>query len=99
MSSIKIAIVSLGRAPNKDFPFLFSFDSIASCVYFDLVLAEKFKKIVTTLLYLLENKKGTAKEVLPTPELPVIKIGFLASKRISNMYLYLRVSMVGTSIL
>ena len=51
---------------------------MASWVYLDLVLAEKFKKMVTTLFYLLENKKGTAKEVFPTPEFPVIRIGFLA---------------------
>jgi hypothetical protein len=64
-----------------------------------LVFAEKFKNIVTTLFYLLENKKGTANEVLPTPEFPVMSIGFRASSKISKIYLYLSVSMVGTSIL
>jgi hypothetical protein len=42
-----------------------------------LVLAEKFKKIVTTLLYLLELRKGATSEVFPTPDSPVTKIGFL----------------------
>jgi len=64
-----------------------------------LVFAEKFKNIVTTLFYLFENKKGTAKEVFPTPELPVIKIGFLASSKISRRYLHFNVSIVGTRIL
>ena len=56
MSSIKIAIVSLGLAPNNVFPFLFSLDYIANWVYLDLVFAEKFKKMVITLFYLFENK-------------------------------------------
>jgi hypothetical protein len=95
-SSIKIAIASFGRAPNKVFPFLFNFDSIANWVSFGLVLAEKFKKIVMTLCYLLEKRKGTAKEVFPTPESPVISMGFLVSSRISKICLYFKVSMVGT---
>jgi len=61
-------------------------------------LAEKLRKIVMTLLYLLANKKGTASDVLPTPESPVIKMGFLFYNSISSIYLYLRVSMVGTMI-
>lgn len=50
-SSIKIAILSLGRAPKRVLPFLLSFDSIANYVYLGLVWAEKFKKIplMTTL--------------------------------------------------
>lgn len=52
---------------------------MACCVYLGFVLAEKFKKIVTMLCYLLANKKGTIKDVFPTPESPVIRIGFFDS--------------------
>jgi len=52
---------------------------MAICVYFGLVFAEKFKNMVTTLFYRLETKKGTTKEVFPTPDYPVIRIGFLFS--------------------
>ena len=80
-SSMKIAMVSLGLAPKRVFPFLLSFDSMASCVSLDFVLAEKLRKMVTTLFYLFEKRKGTMREVLPTPESPVTKIGFLTSRR------------------
>ncbi len=98
ISSMKMAIVSFGLAPNRVFPFLFSFDSIASCVSLGLVLAEKLRKIVITLFSRLLNRKGTASEVLPTPESPVMSMGFLFSSISSKMNLYLRVSMVGTMI-
>jgi hypothetical protein len=40
-------------------------------------LAEKLRKMVMTLFSLFEKRKGAASEVLPTPESPVIRIGFL----------------------
>ena len=49
-----------------------------------------------TLFSRFENRKGTASEVLPTPESPVISIGFLFSSKSSKIYLYFNVSIVGT---
>jgi len=63
-----------------------------------LVFAEKFKNMVIRLLSLLEKSRGTAREVFPTPESPVIKMGFFAYRSIYSMYLYLSVSIVGTII-
>ena len=97
-SSINMAIVSLGLAPNRVFPFLFNFDYMANCVSFGRVFAEKLRKIVLTLFSLFENKNGTINEVFPTPESPVNKIGFLTSRSKSNIYLYFNVSIVGTII-
>lgn len=86
----------MGLAPKRVLPFLFSLDYMASCVYFGFVFAEKFKKIVTMLFYRLDERKGEAREVLPTPESPVRRMGFLISSINSKMCLYFRVSMVGT---
>lgn len=91
-----MAIVSLGLAPNSVFPFLLSLDSIAIWVYFGFVFAEKLRKIVITELSLLLNRKGTTREVFPTPESPVKRIGFLFYRSSSKTYLNFRVSIVGT---
>lgn len=96
ISSIKMAMVSLGLAPNRVLPFLLSLDYIASCVSFGFVFAEKFRKIVTILCSLFDERKGEAKDVLPTPESPVSSIGFLISSINSSMCLYFSVSIVGT---
>ncbi len=50
------------------------------------------------LSYFLLNKKGIAIEVLPTPDYPVSKIGFLYSNKIYKIFLYFKVSSVGTII-
>lgn len=71
---------------------------MASWVSFGFVFAEKFKNIVTILLSLLDERKGEAREVFPTPESPVNRIGFLISSINSRICLYFRVSIVGTII-
>jgi hypothetical protein len=37
ISSMNMAIFSLGRAPHTTLPFLFNLDSMANCVYYELV--------------------------------------------------------------
>lgn len=71
---------------------------MASCVYFGFVFAEKLRRMVETLWSRFEARKGAAREVFPTPESPVTRMGFLIYKSSSKICLYLSVSMVGTMI-
>lgn len=95
---MKITIDSLGLAPKIVLAFLFSLDSMASCVYLGLVLAEKLRKIVLTPSYLSANKYGTISDVFPTPLSPVIRRGLLIFNKICIMCLHFSVSIVGTII-
>jgi len=77
MSSMKIAIDSLGRDPNNVFPFLWSLAYIASCVSFALVCAEQLSMIETILLASLSLKRRLLINTdLPTPVPPVNSTAF-----------------------
>ena len=61
--------------------FLFNLASIANCVSFGFVLAEKFKKIVEILLSFRPKRNGTVNEVFPTPDSPVKIVGLFSSTK------------------
>ena len=97
ISSMKMAIYSLGRAPQTDLPFLLSFDSIASCVYWGVVCAEKFT--ITELMFSRDfssTRRFCTTMDLPTPVLPVIRMGFCICSSSWKEWENFTVSVVGT---
>ena len=76
ISSMNMAIFSLGLAPHTTLPFLFSLASMANWVYCGLVWAEKFKKIELIPFSDLSPYSSLYNTTdLPTPVLPVTNIG------------------------
>jgi len=84
MSSTKIQIFSLGRAPNSVLPFFCSLASMANYTSLAFVWAEKFSAMVLIrLLSLSYLSRLPISADLPTPESPVRMTGLSISSMLS----------------